>query len=67
MIVQVNGKRSELPDSIKSIAELLAHYELDKKVVIVEMNETIVDRNEHDNTIIQEGDKIELVQFVGGG
>ncbi|MFA9558572.1 sulfur carrier protein ThiS [Evansella sp. AB-rgal1] len=67
MEVQVNGKKSELPVSVKTITDLLVHFELDKQVVIVELNESIIDKQVHEKTEIQDGDKIELVRFVGGG
>ncbi|ADU29044.1 sulfur carrier protein ThiS [Evansella cellulosilytica] len=66
MVVQVNGKSNELPENM-TIAQLLTHFELDKKVVIVELNEMIIDKDHHANTTIKDGDKLELVQFVGGG
>ncbi|UCZ52345.1 sulfur carrier protein ThiS [Bacillus shivajii] len=67
MVIQVNGKKSELPADVKTVSDLLNYYELDKKVVIVELNESIMNKDDHDGTEIKEGDQIELVQFVGGG
>ncbi|WP_096189794.1 sulfur carrier protein ThiS [Evansella halocellulosilytica] len=67
MIIQVNGKKNEVPTNINTVADLLNFYELDKKVIIVELNETIIDKENHDQTSVKEGDHVELVQFVGGG
>ncbi|MCD8510901.1 MAG: sulfur carrier protein ThiS [Bacillus sp. (in: Bacteria)] len=67
MILQVNGKQSEHPENITTVSQLLSYYELNNKVVIVELNENIVDKDKHDETTVQDGDRIELVHFVGGG
>lgn len=67
MNLKINGNKTELPDGISTVADLLKHYELDNKVMIVELNAGIVDKNKHNETTIQEGDQVELVHFVGGG
>lgn len=67
MTVQVNGKKIDLPESVSHVSDLLNHYNLQPKQVIVELNQTIVDQNLHSETRIQKGDQVELVHFVGGG
>ncbi|MDQ0253998.1 sulfur carrier protein [Evansella vedderi] len=67
MKIQVNGKQSEIPSNVTTVSELLSYYELDNKVVIVELNEQIVDKESHKETTLQDGDRVELVHFVGGG
>lgn len=67
MNLQVNGKTSEVPNSVTTVSQLLSYYELNNKVVIVELNESIVDKEKHEETVVQDGDRVELVHFVGGG
>ncbi|SDY06488.1 sulfur carrier protein [Evansella caseinilytica] len=67
MVIQVNGKSSELPEHVTSVADLLTYYQLQKKTVIVELNEQLIDKDSHPTTSLNEGDRVELVHFVGGG
>lgn len=67
LILTVNGNEIEVPNSVKTIAGLLQHFELHQKVVIVEKNAEILVKAEHAETPISDKDKIELVHFVGGG
>jgi sulfur carrier protein len=50
-----------------SVAELALELGLEPTKVAVERNLEIVPRSLHGDTTLAEGDKIELVQFVGGG
>ena len=50
-----------------SISELLAHLNIDPRRVAVEHNLDIIKRARYDTTIINEGDEVEVVNFVGGG
>lgn len=65
--LKVNGKQNEIPKDVTSVADLLRFYQLDSRAVIVELNEKIIDRESYNDTKIKEGDRVELVQFVGGG
>lgn len=67
MIVQVNGEQATLPSSVTTIPQLLHYFNVQSPAVIVEHNETILKRQEHEQTTLADGDKLELVQFVGGG
>ncbi|MDQ8028476.1 MAG: sulfur carrier protein ThiS [Brevundimonas sp.] len=65
MQIQVNGELREVrSDTILSLVEELG---LDIRKVAVERNLEIVPKSQHAVTPIAEGDRIELVQFVGGG
>lgn len=63
----INGEKVEIPRTVRTVTDLLNHYGLNQKVVIVEQNEAILEKTAHQETVISEGDKIELVHFVGGG
>ena len=66
MEIQLNGERFEL-EQPTSVAELLARLEIDPRRVAVEHNLTILKRQTFGDTIVAEGDTVEIVNFVGGG
>ena len=67
MIIYVNGKETLLGTETNTILTLIETYELNPKVVIVERNKDIVAKESYNTTILEHGDQIELVHFVGGG
>jgi thiamine biosynthesis protein ThiS len=66
MTVTVNGRARQLPPSF-TVAQLLELLQLEAALVAVERNQTIVPRNAFDQTSLQDGDRLEIVRFVGGG
>jgi sulfur carrier protein len=66
MTLTVNGEVFEAPDSA-TLAELLASLGIDGKRVAVERNREIASKSLWAETALQEGDRLEIVQFVGGG
>ncbi len=64
--VVVNGDERQLAGS-PSLLELLAQLDLDPRRVVVELNRTIVRRPKLADTALRDGDRVELVHFVGGG
>ena len=64
--VTINGESREL-ERERSLLELLAHLELDPRTVVVEHNRQIVRRPALEETVVRDGDQVELVHFVGGG
>jgi sulfur carrier protein len=50
-----------------SIATLLSELSFADKRVAIERNGAIVPKSQHTNTLIAEGDKLEIVQAIGGG
>ena len=65
MRIQVNGDQREVYAA--TILDLVQELALDPRKVAVERNLEIVPRSLHAVTALAEGDRIELVQFVGGG
>lgn len=63
----INGETVEIPTTIATITDLLKHFQLDQKVVIVEQNEHILQKEDHPSRSVNDGDRIEIVHFVGGG
>lgn len=66
MTIQLNGDRFEV-DGPLTIAALLAHLNIDPRLVAVEHNVEVVKRARYDATVVNEGDEVEIVNFVGGG
>ena len=64
--VIVNGEQRLVADG-RTIADLLAELRLGGRRIAVEMNHDIVPRAEYSSRSIRDGDRIEIVQFVGGG
>ncbi|MBG9586392.1 sulfur carrier protein ThiS [Cytobacillus firmus] len=67
MNVVINGDAMVLPETVNSVSLLLEHFHLEQKVVIVELNQHILDKSMHAETMLTDGDRIEIVHFVGGG
>lgn len=62
----VNGEPLELPVGT-SLAELLVRLGLDRRRVAVEVNLEVIPRARHESLRLQDGDRLEIVTFVGGG
>ncbi len=65
----VNGENVSLDSlpEIRSLTQLVKHYQLHPQTVVVELNGHIPQRNEWDSITLKEQDRIELIRFVGGG
>ena len=50
-----------------TVADLVTELGLDRRKVAVERNLEIVPRSLHETVRLADGDRIEIVQFVGGG
>ncbi|HEY6272798.1 MAG TPA: sulfur carrier protein ThiS [Terriglobales bacterium] len=66
MILQINGEARSLPDGL-TVATLVGQLGMKTDRVAVELNLEIVPRSSWDSTQLKDGDKLELVHFVGGG
>jgi thiamine biosynthesis protein ThiS len=66
MQLWVNGEVREAPEAA-SLARLLAFIGVDPAKVAVERNREIVPRSTYAETVLADGDRLEIVQFVGGG
>ncbi|WP_369685968.1 sulfur carrier protein ThiS [Balneatrix alpica] len=64
--VVVNGEEQQLSTSL-SVLALLQQLELAGKRVAVELNGEIVPRSLHEQTLLQQDDRIEVVHAIGGG
>ncbi|MDO9308636.1 MAG: sulfur carrier protein ThiS [Deltaproteobacteria bacterium] len=66
MHIILNGERSEQQDGL-SIAGLLSGLGIGLERVAVEVNLDIVPKANYDTRMLSDGDRIEIVHFVGGG
>jgi thiamine biosynthesis protein ThiS len=66
MQIELNGEPREVTEST-TIATLLASLGLGDRPVAVELNMVIVPRAQHGEHKLSHGDRLEVVQFVGGG
>ena len=64
-MVKING--CELDIAGKTLAEYLAAANYDPKRIAVERNGEIVPKAKYGETVLEDGDNVEIVRFVGGG
>jgi sulfur carrier protein len=67
MSIQLNGKSVVLPEEVTSIRKLLTHYNLENRIVVVELNKEIVLKEQYETMNLSRGDVVEIIHFVGGG
>jgi sulfur carrier protein len=66
LAIRFNGEPRELPAGT-TVAALLAQLALRPAYVGVEVNLELVPRGEHDQHVLHDGDRVEVVTLVGGG
>jgi sulfur carrier protein len=66
MQIVLNG---ELKDAVgcSTVESLLQQLGINRERVAIELNADIVPKVEYEKQLLSDGDKIEIVQFVGGG
>ena len=64
--ITLNGDAHELAGPL-TVADLLARLDIDPRRVAVEHNLTVLKRDTFATTMVQDGDAVEIVNFVGGG
>ncbi|MBA4543909.1 MULTISPECIES: sulfur carrier protein ThiS [Thermoactinomyces] len=65
--IQLNGQPYEVEKHIDTIGDLLEHFHLGERIVIVEHNRRVLSKEDHKATPLRAGDVVEIVHFVGGG
>jgi thiamine biosynthesis protein ThiS len=66
MTITLNGDRFDIPAPV-TVTALLESLAIDARRVAVEHNLVIIKRTAFDQTLVHEGDTVEIVNFVGGG
>ena len=64
--IQLNGTPYEI-NTNTNLNELLNKLKIQKSKVAIEVNGEIVEKNKYFNLILNKGDKVEIVHFIGGG
>ena len=64
-MVQINGQ--SVPAAGETLLQYLTAHGYDLKRLAVERNGSIVPKARYEDTVLQEGDTVEVVTFVGGG
>ena len=66
-VITVNGDKQEVKLPI-SVSELIKINNVAQpEMVSVQVNEEFVDRDDYDTTVLNEGDSVDFLYFVGGG
>lgn len=63
----MNGKEQQLPKDVATVEDLLCLFELNNRIVIVEINRDILQKDQYQTYLLKERDRVELIHFVGGG
>lgn len=64
--VRLNGKERQIEPG-QSVRALLESLDLHPDMVVVELNREILERRRYADVMVEDGDALELVHFVGGG
>jgi thiamine biosynthesis protein ThiS len=64
--IQVNGDSREVEDN-QSLIELISNLDLRPEQIAIELNQSVVRRMHWQETVLRDGDRVEIVHFVGGG
>ena len=65
-MITVNGKQIQLASEM-SVADYLELNNYQIKRIAVELNEEILPKYSYSDTMLKDGDRLEVVTFVGGG
>jgi sulfur carrier protein len=66
MTVTVNGQPMELPEGL-TIEGLLAHLKVRREYTAVALNREVTPKHRYAQSVLREGDKVEVVRPMGGG
>lgn len=64
-MIIVNGRG--IDEKSMKLSHWLLLNDYDRDLIAVERNGSIIKRNDYDKTVLQDGDTVEIVQFVGRG
>ena len=66
MTVFINGEKREIDEEVSLLA-FIKKEGVETKIMAAAINMQIVKKDDWDKRLLEEGDKLELLQFVGGG
>lgn len=65
MVITINGKPEEVQISV--LLDLLNAKKIEPQMVAVELNDTVIERDQLASTPVKEGDRVEFLFYMGGG
>lgn len=66
MEITVNGEKQTIETQV-TVTRLLEGLEIDPETVVIERNLDILNREDHGEILLEEGDSIEIIRMVDGG
>ena len=63
--IQMNGKKTAVKEG--HVSDLLSHHGYDDRRVVVELNGDILRRESWGEAPLRDGDRVEIIGFMGGG
>ena len=66
MTLIINGEQKQVSD-VRTLAALVTSLGMKSDRVAIELNREIVSRSQWESTALKDGDRLEIVHFVGGG
>lgn len=66
MTITINGKQHDIAEDTR-LTDLLAQRDVAPQQVVVEINREILPRERFAERVLQSGDQLEILRFVGGG
>ena len=66
MKITLNGESRDLPEAA-TVTQMLAALGYGERRVAVELNRAVVPKSRHATQVLAEGDRIEIIQAIGGG
>jgi thiamine biosynthesis protein ThiS len=64
--ILLNGEKTVIT-GVHNVEDLIGHLELERQQVAVEVNRSILQKDAWRECLLQTGDVVEIVHFVGGG
>ncbi len=64
--LRINGENRSVP-AVQNVEQLLSTLGISPDRVAVELNRRVLRKREWSDTRVRDGDRVEIVQFVGGG
>ena len=64
--IQLNGNPYKI-NTETNLNQLLNKLKIQKTKVAIEVNGAIVEKNKYPKIVLNKGDKVEIVHFIGGG
>ena len=65
MDIQLNGEQKVV--AAASIADLIRELGMESRSIAIERNLEVVPKSQYDKTLLEDGDRIEVVHMIGGG